>query len=362
MPISIEGGCMMKYIKVEALDTVLFRDGTPFNNEHDMWASSIFPPSPRTLWGMLRAIYFSRHPDDLKLVGTNADPTLEIRIKSISYYIIDNGDSEFLHYFPLPRDLAILRGTEEVFPMKIRAIQNAATSCPTSHSLILGERGKLESPDRVFIDHNNLKTYLSGQHPSKVTQIKKRILNEPKIGIKIDCDTGTTEESMIYQSRMLRIDGISIVIGYEGIELANEGLIQIGGERRAGYFKHIDNEINLESPKKEATYARIYLSTPAVFNGGWCPSFVDESSLECSFDDSSYKLVAAAVGKYGNIGGYDIKSGMPMHMYRVVPSGSVYYFKLLKGTWHSLFDYIHTNSISDIWKSQGFGISYMGVI
>jgi CRISPR-associated protein Cmr3 len=353
----------MKFIQIDALDTVIFRDGVPFNDENDMWASSLFPPSPKTLWSLLRAIYFSRQPEDLKLVGTEADPTLKIQIKSISYYIGDNGDSNPIHHFPIPRDLAILRGHEEVFPMKLRKIGNLVTSCPTSHILVLDEKGKLISPEKTFIDYNNLRVYLLGQHPKNVTRIDNRILNEPRLGIKLNHDIGTTEESMIYQSRMLRVKGISIVIGYEDIELETDGLIQLGGERRAGCFTHINNKVAFEQPTlNDSSIVRIYISTPAVFDGGWCPSFIDKSSLECSFDNSIYKLVAAAVGKYQHIGGYDIESKEPTQMYRVVPSGSVYYLKLLNGTWDPLLSHIHGKSISDQWKSRGFGLSYVGIV
>ena len=50
---------------IEPSDVLLFRDGKPFSAGDDHAARSIFPPSPRTFQGAVRAAILSRHGFDM---------------------------------------------------------------------------------------------------------------------------------------------------------------------------------------------------------------------------------------------------------------------------------------------------------
>ena len=55
-------------IKIDAIDTLFFKDGKPFSMGDETWADGIFPPPPSVIYGALRSIYFSEHPEKLQKV------------------------------------------------------------------------------------------------------------------------------------------------------------------------------------------------------------------------------------------------------------------------------------------------------
>lgn len=73
----------MPTIEIQALDTLFFRDGKPFDMGDDNWAEGIFPPPPSVIYGALRSAYFAEHPENMALANTDNDPTKEIRINQI---------------------------------------------------------------------------------------------------------------------------------------------------------------------------------------------------------------------------------------------------------------------------------------
>jgi CRISPR-associated protein Cmr3 len=117
------------------------------------------------------------------------------------------------------------------------------------------------------------------------------------------------------------------------------------------------------------------LSTPAYFENGWLPSWINKDSLTGTFPNTQIKikLISVTMGKYKSIGGFDYKIRKPKPSKRFVPAGSVYYFQVLNENninWDSILS-SHGKSITDNhkenddsirynYRNQGFGISYIG--
>jgi CRISPR-associated protein Cmr3 len=96
----------------------------------------------------------------------------------------------------------------------------------------------------------------------------------------------------------------------------------------------------------------LYLSTPAIFKTGWKPDLEKKFGIKAD-------LVAAVVGKPLHIGGFDMVKREPKTMYKAVPAGSVYYYKVTEG-YELVEEKLQGKAISDVLKTQGFGIAYVG--
>ncbi|MEO1927848.1 MAG: type III-B CRISPR module-associated Cmr3 family protein, partial [Nautiliaceae bacterium] len=98
---------------------------------------------------------------------------------------------------------------------------------------------------------------------------------------------------------------------------------------------------------------KIYLLTPAIFRNGWYPDFLDEN-FEGKINEVRIKLIAASLGKNEYIGGWDIRKNSPKPMYKAVPVGSVYYFKILEGNKEDILEIDNIVS-NEEYKKHGFG-------
>lgn len=101
-------------------------------------------------------------------------------------------------------------------------------------------------------------------------------------------------------------------------------------------------------------YFKLILITPAFFKEGWKP---DMESLGVNA-----QLISANIGKPVSIGGWDMDENYPKPMSKAVPSGSVYYYKLLADSADELMEKVYKNGVSYKRSSEGFGISLIGVI
>ncbi len=99
--------------------------------------------------------------------------------------------------------------------------------------------------------------------------------------------------------------------------------------------------------------------TQAIFENGWLPKDIDEEKFILENDKFKIKLVAASVGKYSLIGGYDMAKNEPKPMLKAVPAGSTYFFEILKGETKDIIRYFHLKSVSDKMQEEGYGISFV---
>ncbi len=67
-------------IKINPVDTLLFRDGKPFSMGENTWPDTVFPPYPSVIYGALRSTYFANHINELGKANREDDPTKKLRI------------------------------------------------------------------------------------------------------------------------------------------------------------------------------------------------------------------------------------------------------------------------------------------
>ena len=353
------------FIRIDPFDPLFFRDGKPFSMGEDTWANCIFPPSPSVIYGALRTVYFSNHIVELDHATTEQDVTKNLVIKGI--YLLDNSNTILL---PLPLDFVQKKDLEESQENEVELLSlvelQLKSSCVTSY-VLKGEEG-VEAVTDGLISGDSLGKYLAFTG-DKISTIKlsSRVLTEPKIGIGLNKQTRIADESKLYRVGMKRLKDISLLIEFEGLAIPDRGLLKFGGENKAAYYNEINGlaiNWNLQDGNKDekSEYFKLYLATPAVFTQGWLPSWIDSKSLEGKCQNTKFRLLTASVGKYHSLGGFDIVKKKPKPMWKAVPAGSVYYFKIIDGDFKDILNIFNGKSISDEYPEQGFGISFVGKI
>jgi len=346
-------------LELTALDTLFFRDGKPFSKGHETWADAIFPPYPATIYGALRTAFFDANPlifsqlKETQGFNTKDDPTIKLRINNV---FLKNNNGLL---FQAPRNVLKQDSKENELEILTEFDRNYLSNKSTYK--ILKSSGNKANYKELLIDKINFEDYLSGKY-GDLELLNKPILDiEPKVGIAIDKNTGTSQDGNIYRVGMLRTkEDLRILVDFDGLEFDDKILFKLGGE---GKFVHanLKNESNkIEMPKIDSKFL-LYLNTPAIFKKGWIPNWIDEESLTANIPNTNLKikLLSAAIGKPHFIGGFDIANNIPKPMYKAVPPGSVYFMEIIDGNPAEL-EKIYQKSISDIYPEQGFGITYIG--
>ncbi|MCS7200482.1 MAG: type III-B CRISPR module-associated protein Cmr3 [Caldimicrobium sp.] len=356
------------WIKIVPNDNLFFRTGRPFGMGSETWTDSIFPPYPSTIYGALRTyllfnrgslkkfkeegyedIGSSKNKGNMKIIG----PLLALREAIL---------------FPAPLDLVKKKENEKlVLLSKISRPKIFFSDYPHDNLLMFKGDNQVEEAN-VFIDDLTLKDYLEGKKKEFFYIKKSKLyLIEPKIGIARERLTLTSKEGHLYRIPMIRLSRESFILVRVSkvLNMPEKGVFNLGGEGKTVYYEKLEGnplEIFVNGTLNLTNRVfKIYLATPAIFEKGWLPNWIDENSLEGNFNGIELKLICCAIGKYVRIGGWDLAKKEPKPMYKAVPAGSVYYFEVLDNTTEEeIRNTFHLKNISDINPEEGFGLSLVG--
>ena len=342
-------------IVFKALDTLVFRDGKPFGSSGDTWADSLVFPTPTTLYGALRGIYFSQNPDQQPKAKTDEDPTKDLRINSI--FFCNLKDHSYL--LPVPKDVvkAEQNGAEKIELLEL--IPNMSTSNPLPFIFSAPDEADEVENIEGFIDEGSFGDYVNANVSASVDSVQSMsdlVTTEPKIGIAIDKSKRSVQEERLYRLAQHRYTNLGIVVDFEGIEIADKGLAKFGGEAKGAVYEKYAGSMQL-SNSFEGDIFKLVLLTPAIFSQGWIPDFIDPNTMEGK--DIKVRLIAAALGRAQYIGGWDMKENLPKPMRKAVPAGSVYFFELLdKNDAEKVQERFHLRSIvkETFLQKEGYGI------
>jgi len=233
----------MTYYKIEPVDTLFFRDGRPYNmEEKQMNVESIFPPSPYTVAGAIRAslalnIGWDGKGDwDNNIKAKLGDGNNLGPLKFSGPYIT-KGD-EIL--FSVPRCLMGRKVSN-----KDNKWENFARLKPGTG--IKSDAGKIRFP---MLEGNpekmkNINGYVTFEDMKKLLwndniEDIKIILNddiwkkEPNVGIKRKESSLNVEEGNLFSRSFVRLGRkINIVSGVTGIDEELKGTLMLGGEAKA---------------------------------------------------------------------------------------------------------------------------------
>lgn len=355
-------------LRIDALDTLFFRDGKPFTSGEDVWANAQFPPLPSVLYGALHSAFLA----ELIRTWQKTPTTKTLTIKAMALQSDDH------LFFPVPLDAVKEKGQKEPFkakPMKLRTAPKYS-SCELAHFFGMDADEIVESVEHGIMRRDTLEDYLNcNETEFEYDEFDEYLVSEPKIGIGRDNATRTAQDQMLYCAEMQRLEGkmgkgrkLSLFIEYEGIRLPKQGILRLGGEGRAAAYAPSNAHLPAK-PTLTGNRFKLYLASPAIFENGWRPAWLEpkkrnsQTVFEGTYRNLSLRLVTAIIGKPLFAGGFSVEHGRPKPMQKAVPTGSVYVFELRNGsTLHEAIDAFHGTRIADSSEDQdrGFGLTFVG--
>lgn len=332
---------------------------------YDSFAQGVFPPPPGVVYGALRTSFLSE--------GLEADSHLNNLIEaseclSFHFMALQAGSDQ---YFPLPMDLIVPKSTGEIKNLQAQPLvledKPAYSNTLTPKTLRSTYDGKTED-DPKLLELLALEEYLRGENAN--LNVRKRsdfICSEPKIGIGRSRDRRVADDGKLFriQANRLsadlkdRVQHLRFLLSFEGLKIPEKGWLALGGERRVVFYEAVE-DVKISCPDIDSPKFKIYLSTPAVFAGGWEP--------EALLKKHGLTLLTAALDRPVHVGGWDLKERKPKSMLQCVPAGAVYYVQAESiASGQAAAQAIHGKPISDNlnqidYCKQGFGIAYIGKI
>ncbi len=387
---------------IEPAEPLMFRTAHPFDAGQNNFAESMFPPTPETLQGAVRAAIAAHWDPNKNIAAAFADTGLTKLIGDRNGYGRFRMTGIALGRYPKTQ----LQQAERLFPAPAH-IMKADSKGDTTHDSALyrllprpikkgissnwpaGINHYLQPtpvpdgdlmPVEGWLTETDLLKTLGTETLTGIKSISREEIyqKEPRLGIGIQSGTKATEEGYLYQMLMIRMNhqinqnyiygfivDITLTQSLSGENVLSDSQIQdtlhlplggwltLGGEQRTARFhvlepseEHTDNPIE-HSQKREGML--LYLATPASFKQGWRPPTLPSATL-----------ITAAINRYEPIGGWRLNPedarGENKVMRRCVAAGSVYFF-------HTNNDYkneTQPRSLTDHGMEIGYGITYEG--
>lgn len=352
------------YYRIDALDSWFFRNAAPFDAGVSMSGESIFPPFPSVYAGALRSC------SEPILNPNSKKNTFARRLKIGWNGVIADGHI----LFPLPLDLYVRRNSaakQEISAHEMMLEPAAGSSFPLEYCLETPQQhGKPPHINEgAYLDGIDMSAYLNAGRPSySVWPLGNYFSKDTRIGIRLDPVSGKTADGQMYQQTLIvpgnEKHSCSLAMEASGIEAPQKSVVRLGGEGKLGIIERVEKELSIpDAPDMEqGRYFKLYLATPAIFEKGWLPGWINQANMTGSFTykkrSVQVKLLSAAVGKPVAVGGFgfDGEKGEfhPREMRYAVSAGSVYYFELLDGKIADVIRLFHQKCISDYRETLGF--------
>lgn len=355
------------------------------NAGEDSAASGIFPPNPSTVYGALRSAYIHYHSDfDTFARGTDAHllewmGTPE-QVGSFALQGVCLQEKERL-VLPLPLDYQVVEesGREIALPLRLAQEQDSYTSSGSAW-MLYGRSDKKSAPNAgAYLFHDDWKMAILAHRAVPVRREQEWISMEPKLGIQINRDTATAEDSMLYRMNMFRFkerDGanhISLCVYCRvSPDFSRIPMVRLGGEGRPWYLQTSmhgtsllteDEEDQLIESIQRSGKARIILLTPAIWLKGNRPASWSVHTGEWDLGEGlRVQILTAAIGRPQVIGGWDIVRNRPKPKWQAVPAGSVLVVSVNPHQAEDLVHRIHNHSLTDALAHEGYGWSVCGAV
>ena len=354
---------------IEPLD-VLYLRGNKLFGEPGSYGESMIPPWPSVAAGAIRSALLARRghdfseyargriTDDAEL-GTPAKPGTFSLIDFQLAHRLENGIVERL--YPLPADLSIVLTAADA--PEVRQIRPGApadglqSSSSTLQLAILPEssRGKPESG--YWLPERQWAKYLRGERPesSKLKKSADSWAIDERVGVGLDPETRRAADGQLFTVQAIAMHksesgksgseraDMGFVAGITGVsheQIPHEMMLRFGGDGRGA------RAAKAELPEVEPDYeaivnagrARIVLTSPGIFSGGWEPNGCarEGGALMFHLGGVRGRLVCAAVPRAEVVSGFDLAARRPKPAQRVAPAGSVYWLDELEASVNDL--------------------------
>jgi CRISPR-associated protein Cmr3 len=158
-----------------------------------------------------------------------------------------------------------------------------------------------------------------------------------RVGVGLSADTRSVAEGKLFSVNAVAFEpGVGFLAAIDGADPPADGLLRFGGDGRAARILVV--EIDWPQPDLaricRERRARLVLTAPGLFEGGWLPTGIAERDGSYRFDLHGVRarLVAAAVPRAETVSGFDVARSRPKPAVRAAPAGSVYWLDDLEAT------------------------------
>lgn len=338
-----------QWLWITADDVWRFRDGKPFFAGEHHTARSMFPPTPYTIQGALRAYLLGhssvdwQNAEQLETIGrtdlTDMGP-FSIAGPFVGYY----EDGTYHRLLTFPADMMVGKNGEirqrtpdpEHIPQwnmggdKQNKTKELAPLVFKPHI----EPSKVPSfwLKESYLAHlwNNASNTLShvgklGARKAVVSEAEPKSIwdSEYRIGIKMDYTVGRPEDQMLYRVEHIRLHaGFGLLVGVNpALGFPESGILALGGDGHAATFQTVTNDVVLSDWPQPSNRLKIVFLTPTFFQGGATPAMWE------AFFGVPVRLVSYALHQPIAIGGWDYQKGAERDLHYYIAPGSVYYLE-----------------------------------
>lgn len=325
----------MRYLRLTPLDTLFFRDGSPFSagETGQMEVRGLFPPNATTVVGALRAAFarrlgWARGAWPAHIIAKLGDGEALHPLSFAGPYLDREGHS----LFPAPLHLLKGQGGErhaERAPASLALLGPKGEARETDIGRIRlleprdGSVSGLKPLEDAYLTLDAMQAVLAGEvpHPAGVIEANELWASEARIGIHRDDTTRTTKQNALYHATHVRLSPVvSLVMGVAGYDGEVPQLATMGGESRMVGLESVEDFPLPAGPPPLGRYT-VSLLTPARFgDDGWRTPGGELPGLPG-------KIMAACVGKPLMIGGWDSEARAPKPLEPHLPPGSTWFME-----------------------------------
>lgn len=357
--------------RMSALDTLFFRDARPHGATGAAVLGSLFPPSVRTVAGLVRFLIGTSLDADWHRFGATSDGE--------PYWLEGNGGTRvdllaligrhddygalrfsgpFLaieiatgwkRLFPAPRTLLV---DGEKRPSGVLQI-GAPVDCDLGRLRLPRGAAGQRSAERLWLDAEGYSQVLDGSLPERYYRGDELYDEEPRLGIGRTLAQRTATPGLLYQTRHVRprLRGRPTAGGEPFARLAVEVGIDAGGRRLptpvplarlGGEGRLVEVERAEDAgragrtpepppPRDDAMGLSLNLLTPADLDGRFMPPGFEPrtedgvSTWHGTLRGVPLTIHSAAIGNAMREGGWDLAARKPRAVRSLMPAGSAWY-------------------------------------
>lgn len=325
-------------VQFNPLDTLFFRDGTPFSTDSASQGgvASLFPPHPASVAGALRAALArlngwngrGRWPEELdEILGDGPEDPGALSLDG-PFVLRDNQP-----LFRAPRHLLGTNGTAGWTPRALLRPGRKAALCDLGDAVRLPEAPRtidnpedLKTGDDYWLTREGMNAVLHGEIPPATEAVSSKMLwtDEPRIGLERDRNTRTAMEGMLYSAKHVRLErDVSLGVRVAGIPASWKwpfgNVIPLGGESRLAECRKWDANVSFDTPSaiEDRGQALVVALSPLDLDRS---VYLGEQFLEAS---SKARVVSACLDRPLRIGGWNSLARRSLPLRSILPQGSV---------------------------------------
>lgn len=337
---------------IEPLD-VLYLRGNKLFGDPGSHGESMIPPWPSVAAGAIRSrmladdgidlIDFGQGRVEHPVLGTPVQPG---RFAITAFQLARrHADGRVEPLIAPPADLVVAKSGNKTTVRRLRPMPLVTGVC-SSGSLpllpVLAEEERGKAAGGYWLSEAGWRKYLDGQTPNADDLVESGQLwrIDHRVGVGLDVEQRSAADGRLFsmqavamKKRELAGFDVGFVASVSGAATPQAGLLRLGGDGR-GAALHAAMltavQIDLVALAR-AGRCRIVLTSPGVFENGWClPGVALDHQLNlCGVQG---RLVCATVPRFETISGWDLAQRKPKPASRAVPAGSVYWIDDLKAT------------------------------